>query len=244
MFFDPRRYDLAKVGRYKFNKKLMLRNRVNGCVLAEDVVSPLTGEVVAEKGTKITREIADTIQNSAAEYLWVEGEDASRNIKILSNMMVDLQAVVDIDPKEVGVTEQVYYPVLAGIIEESAGDIDEMKRMIRRDIHDLIPKHITKEDILASINYNIHLEYGIGNDDDIDHLGNRRIRAVGELLQNQYRDRSVQTGKSCARTYDNAGSGGHFSAVADQYQTGNCSGERVFRLFPAVPVHGSEQPAG
>ena len=187
MFFDPRRYDLAKVGRYKFNKKLMLRNRVNGCVLAEDVVSPLTGEVVAEKGTKITREIADTIQNSAAEYLWVEGEDASRNIKILSNMMVDLQAVVDIDPKEAGVTEQVYYPVLAGIIEESAGDIDEMKRMIRRDIHDLIPKHITKEDILASINYNIHLEYGIGNDDDIDHLGNRRIRAVGELLQNQYR---------------------------------------------------------
>ncbi len=187
MFFDPRRYDLAKVGRYKFNKKLMLRNRVNGCILAEDVVSPLTGEVVAEKGTKITREIADSIQNSAAEYLWVEGEDASRNIKILSNMMVDLQAVVDIDPKEVGVTEQVYYPVLAGIIEESAGDVDEMKRMIRRDIHDLIPKHITKEDILASINYNIHLEYGIGNDDDIDHLGNRRIRAVGELLQNQYR---------------------------------------------------------
>ena len=187
MFFDPRRYDLAKVGRYKFNKKLMLRNRVNGRILAEDVVSPLTGETVAEKGTKITREIADQIQNSAVTHLWVEGEDASRNIKILSNMMVDLQAVVDIDPKEVSVTEQVYYPVLAGIIEEAAGDIDEMKRMIRRDIHDLIPKHITKDDIIASINYNIHLEYGIGNDDDIDHLGNRRIRAVGELLQNQYR---------------------------------------------------------
>ena len=187
MFFDPRRYDLAKVGRYKFNKKLMFRNRVNGRILAEDVVSPVTGEVVAEKGTKLTREIADKIQNSAVPYLWVESEEASRNIKILSNMMVDLQEVVGIDPKEVGVTEQVYYPVLAGIIEESAGDIDEMKRMIRRDIHDLIPKHITKEDILASINYNIHLEYGIGNDDDIDHLGNRRIRAVGELLQNQYR---------------------------------------------------------
>ena len=187
MFFDPRRYDLAKVGRYKFNKKLMLKNRVTGRVLAEDVVSPITGEVVAEKGTKITREIADAIQNSAAPYLWVEGEDESRNIKILSNMMVDLQAVVDIDPKEVGVKEQVYYPVLAGIIEEAAGDIDEMKRMIKRDIHDLIPKHITKEDILASINYNMHLEYGMGNDDDIDHLGNRRIRAVGELLQNQYR---------------------------------------------------------
>lgn len=187
MFFDPRRYDLAKVGRYKFNKKLLLKNRVNGCILAEDVVSQITGEVVAEKGTKITREIADAIQNCAAPYLWVEGEDESRNIKILSNMMVDLQAVVDIDPKEVGVTEQVYYPVLAGILEESAGDIEELKSLIRRDIHDLIPKHITKDDILASINYNIHLEYGMGNDDDIDHLGNRRIRAVGELLQNQYR---------------------------------------------------------
>ena len=165
----------------------MLKNRVTGQVLAEDVVSPLTGEVVAEKGTKITREIADAIQNSAAPFLWVESEDSSRNIKILSNMMVDLQAVVDIDPAEAGVTEQVYYPVLAGIIEESAGDIDEMKRMIKRDIHDLIPKHITKDDIFASINYNMHLEYGMGNDDDIDHLGNRRIRAVGELLQNQYR---------------------------------------------------------
>ena len=187
MFFDPRRYDLAKVGRYKFNKKLNLKNRVTGQVLAEDVVSAVTGEIVAEKGTKITRELAGMIQNSAAPYIWVEGEDESRNIKVLSNLMVDLQSVVDIDPAEVGVTEQVYYPVLAGIIEESAGDVDEMKRMIKRDLHDLIPKHITKEDILASINYNMHLEYGMGNDDDIDHLGNRRIRAVGELLQNQYR---------------------------------------------------------
>ncbi len=187
MFFDPRRYDLAKVGRYKFNKKLMLKNRISGQVVAEDVVSAITGEVVAEKGTKITREIADAIQNAAVPYLWVESEESSRNIKILSNLMVDLQAVVDIDPAEVGVTEQVYYPVLAGIIEESAGDVDEMKRLIKRDLHDLIPKHITKEDIFASINYNMHLEYGMGNDDDIDHLGNRRIRAVGELLQNQYR---------------------------------------------------------
>ena len=187
MFFDARRYDLAKVGRYKFNKKLMLKNRVAGQVLAEDVISRVTGELVAEKGTKITRELADQIQNAAVPYLWVEGEDESRNIKILSNMMVDLESVVDIDPAEVGVTEQVFYPVLEGILEESAGDIDELKRMIKRDIHDLIPKHITKEDILASINYNIHLEYGMGNDDDIDHLGNRRIRAVGELLQNQYR---------------------------------------------------------
>ncbi|MCI7182398.1 MAG: DNA-directed RNA polymerase subunit beta [Schaedlerella sp.] len=187
MFFDARRYDLAKVGRYKFNKKLALKNRVKGQTIAEDVVSPLTGEVIAEAGTVITKELADTIQNAAVPFLWVRGEEESRNIKILSNMMVDLQAIVDIDPKEVGVTEQVYYPVLAGLLEETGGDIEELKFAIRRDIHDLIPKHITKEDIFASINYNMHLEYGMGNDDDIDHLGNRRIRAVGELLQNQYR---------------------------------------------------------
>ena len=187
MFFDPRRYDLAKVGRYKFNKKLALKNRIKGRKVAEDVVNELTGEIVAEKGTLITAEIADAIQNSGAPFVWVEGEDESRNIKILSNMMVDLQEVVDINPEEVGVTEQVYYPVLAGLLEESAGDVEELKSLIKRDIHDLIPKHITKEDILASINYNIHLEYRMGNDDDIDHLGNRRIRAVGELLQNQYR---------------------------------------------------------
>ncbi len=187
MFFDPRRYDLARVGRYKFNKKLLLRNRINRQVLAEDVVSVLTGEVIAEAGTKVTREIADQIQNAAVPYVWIERADEERNIKVLSNMMVDLTSVVDINPKEVGVTELVYYPVLAALLEETAGDIDELKDAIRRDIHDLIPKHITKEDILASINYNMHLEYGLGNDDDIDHLGNRRIRAVGELLQNQYR---------------------------------------------------------
>ena len=187
MFFDPKRYDLAKVGRYKFNKKLMLRNRISGHVLAETVASPITGEVIAEAGTKVTRELADQIQNAAVPYVWIERPDEERNIKVLSNMMVDLTSIVDVDPEEVGVTELVYYPVLAGILEETAGDVDELKHAIRRDIHDLIPKHITKEDILASINYNIHLEYGLGNDDDIDHLGNRRIRSVGELLQNQYR---------------------------------------------------------
>ena len=187
MFFDPRRYDLAKVGRYKFNKKLALKNRISGQVLAEDVASPMTGEVLAEAGTKITRELASAIQNNAVPYVWISVEETERPIKVLSNMMVDLDAVVDMDPEEVGVTEQVYYPVLAGILEETAGDIDELKDAIKRDIHDLIPKHITKEDILASINYNMHLEYGIGTDDDIDHLGNRRIRSVGELLQNQYR---------------------------------------------------------
>ena len=187
MFFDPRRYDLAKVGRYKFNKKLALKNRISCQVLAEDVASPMTGEVLAEAGTKITRELASAIQNNAVPYVWISVEETERPIKVLSNMMVDLDAVVDVDPEEVGVTEQVYYPVLAGILEETAGDIDELKDAIKRDIHDLIPKHITKEDILASINYNMHLEYGIGTDDDIDHLGNRRIRSVGELLQNQYR---------------------------------------------------------
>ncbi|MBS6520192.1 MAG: DNA-directed RNA polymerase subunit beta [Clostridiales bacterium] len=187
MFFDERRYDLAKVGRYKFNKKLALQNRITGQVLAEDVVNAITGEVIAEKGEKLSREKATAIQNAAVPYVWIDVDGEERNIKVLSNMMVDLGAVVDIDPEEVGVTEAVYYPVLAGLLEETAGDIDELKEEIHKNIHELIPKHITKEDILASINYNIHLEYGMGTDDDIDHLGNRRIRAVGELLQNQYR---------------------------------------------------------
>ena len=184
MFFDPRRYDLAKVGRYKFNKKLLLRNRIAGHVLAEDVVDVTTGEIIAEKGTTVTKEMADAIQNTAVPFVWIQAEE--RNVKVLSSMMVDITNFVDVDPKEVGVTELVYYPALERILEEN-DNIDDIKEAIRRDIHDLIPKHITKEDILASINYNIHLEYGLGNDDDIDHLGNRRIRAVGELLQNQYR---------------------------------------------------------
>ena len=184
MFFDPRRYDLAKVGRYKFNKKLLFRKRITGHVLAEDVVDKTTGEVLAEAGTKVTEELADTIQNAAIPSVWIQTE--TRNIKILSNMMVDLRAFVDVDPQDVGVTELVYYPVLSRILSENT-EPEDIKEAIRRDIHDLIPKHVTKEDILASINYNMHLEYHVGNDDDIDHLGNRRIRAVGELLQNQYR---------------------------------------------------------
>ena len=184
MFFDPRRYDLAKVGRYKFNKKLMLRNRLRGQVLAEDVVDETTGEILAEAGTTLSRELADKIQNAAVPFVWIEAEE--RKVKVLSNMMVDLTAYVDVDPKEVGVTELVYYPALRKILEENE-DLEDIKDAIHKNIHELIPKHITKEDILASINYNMHLEYGIGSDDDIDHLGNRRIRAVGELLQNQYR---------------------------------------------------------
>ena len=184
MFFDPRRYDLAKVGRYKFNKKLMLRNRLRGQVLAEDVVDETTGEILAEAGTTLSRELADKIQNAAVPFVWIETEE--RKVKVLSNMMVDLVAYVDVDPKEVGVTELVYYPALRKILEENE-DLEDIKAAIHKNIHELIPKHITKEDILASINYNMHLEYGIGSEDDIDHLGNRRIRAVGELLQNQYR---------------------------------------------------------
>ena len=185
MFFDPRRYDLAKVGRYKFNKKLALRNRINGQVLAEDVVDVTTGEIIAEKGTTVTRELADAIQNAGVPFVWIQTEE--RNVKILSNLMVDINAQIEgIDAKELGVTEAVYYPVLAKILEENE-DIEDIKQEIRRNISELIPKHITKEDIFASINYNMHLEYGVGHDDDIDHLGNRRIRSVGELLQNQYR---------------------------------------------------------
>ena len=193
MFFDPRRYDLAKVGRYKFNKKLHYNKRIVGFRLAEDVVDTSTGEIIEEAGAQITRELADRIQNAAIESVWIQGEE-DRKIKVLSNMMVDIRSWVpelegmtpDELKAETGVTELVYYPVLDHILNEYAS-YEERRAAIRREVRDLIPKHITREDIFASINYNMHLEYGIGNDDDIDHLGNRRIRAVGELLQNQYR---------------------------------------------------------
>ncbi|MEE1313424.1 MAG: DNA-directed RNA polymerase subunit beta [Lachnospiraceae bacterium] len=183
MFFDPRRYDLAKVGRYKFNKKLALKSRIVNSVLAEDVVDMTTGEIIAEAGTTVTTEIATQIQDAAIPSVTVQTEE--RNIKVLSNMTVNLAAYVDFDPEELGIHENVYYPVLEDLLNEYKGE--ELKDAIKKHIAELIPKHITKEDILASINYNMHLEYGLGNVDDIDHLGNRRIRAVGELLQNQYR---------------------------------------------------------
>ena len=184
MFFDPRRYDLAKVGRYKFNKKLSMRNRITGHVLAGDVVNMVTGEIIAENGQTVTREIADEIQNAAVPFVWIQTPEG--NVKVISNLMVDITRWVDIDPEEAGITEDVYYPALAQIMEQYT-DPEELKEEIASRVHELIPKHITKEDIFASINYNMHLEYEIGNDDDIDHLGNRRIRCVGELLQNQYR---------------------------------------------------------
>ena len=184
MFFDARRYDLAKVGRYKFNKKLALRRRIAGCILAQDVTDPNTGEVMYAAGTKVSAEDAKAIQDAAVPYVWVQTEE--KNVKVLSNMVVDMSGYVGFNPREVGITEDVYYPVLEKLLEEYE-DEEELKNAVAASVSDLIPKHITKEDILASINYNIHLEYGIGNSDDIDHLGNRRIRAVGELLQNQYR---------------------------------------------------------
>ena len=184
MFFDPRRYDLAKVGRYKFNKKLAFRNRITGHMLAEDVIDTSTGEILAEAGTEVTLELADKIQNAAVQSVLIQTEFG--NTKVLSNMTVNLAEYVDFDPEELGIHENVFYPVLEKILAEGLSG-DELKAAVKKNIHDLIPKHITKEDILASINYNMHLEYNIGNHDDIDHLGNRRIRAVGELLQNQYR---------------------------------------------------------
>lgn len=184
MFFDPRRYDLAKVGRFKFNKKLALKNRVLGCTLAEDVVNKETGEIIAEAGTVISEDLAVEIQNAAVRSIMVQAEE--RNVKVLSSLMVDLNYYLDVDKKELGITEEVYYPALKSILDEYK-NIEDIKTAIKRNIAELIPKHITKDDIIASINYNIHLEYGIGGSDDIDHLGNRRIRAVGELLQNQYR---------------------------------------------------------
>ena len=184
MFFDARRYDLAKVGRYKFNKKLALKNRIAGKTLAETVVSPVTGEVLAEAGQLVSEELAVAIQNAAVPFVWIQTE--TKNVKVLSNMMVDIHEYVDFDAEELGVKENVFFPVLADILAAN-DDEESLKDAIENNIAELVPKHITKEDILASIGYCLNLEYGIGNSDDIDHLGNRRIRAVGELLQNQYR---------------------------------------------------------
>ncbi len=187
MLFDPRRYDLAKVGRYKFNKKLALRNRIVGHVLAEDVVDEANGEILGSAGETVTREMADAIQNAAIPSVVIQTEE--RNVKVLSNLMVDITHFVDCNPEELGIHEQVYYPALREILlkYQDNEDPEALADALKKSVHELIPKHITKEDILASINYNMHLEYGIGNADDIDHLGNRRIRCVGELLQNQYR---------------------------------------------------------
>ena len=185
MFFDARRYDLAKVGRYKFNKKLHLKNRIVGHVLAEDVINEETGEILGEAGAIVTKEMATDIQDAGIPFLWIQGEE-DHKIKVLSNRMVDMSRYVSFDPMSVGIHESVFYPALAALMEEFPNE-EELAVAVPKRLADLVPKHITKEDIFASINYCIHLSYGLGSKDDIDHLGNRRIRAVGELLQNQYR---------------------------------------------------------
>ena len=187
MFFDPKRYDLAKVGRYKFNKKLALRNRVRDAVLAENVVDPMTGEVVAEEGAILTMELCDQIQDTGVGYIYITVED--RKVKVLTNQVVKIDSYIEefgLNAEELDINERVYYPMLVKLLEENA-TAEELKAAIKENIHELLPKHITLEDIFASMNYVMHLDYGYGNVDDIDHLGNRRIRSVGELLQNQFR---------------------------------------------------------
>ncbi len=190
MFFDAKRYDLAKVGRYKFNKKLALRNRIKGAKLAENVIDSMTGEVVAEAGMKLTLELCDEIQNTGVPFVYIEPEEQEDvKVKILTNQVVEIDpylAEFDLTGIELGIKEKVYYPVLVKILE-SYDTAEEIKAAIKENIHELLPKHITLEDIMASINYVMQLDYGYGNVDDIDHLGNRRIRSVGELLQNQFR---------------------------------------------------------
>ena len=187
MFFDSKRYDLAKVGRYKFNKKLALRNRIRGVKLAEAVVDPMTGEVLAEEGAVLTMELCDTIQDSGIDHLYIEVEE--RKVKILTNRAVAIDAYLEefgLTADDVNIKERVYFPVLEQLLNEYT-TAEELKAAIKENIHELVPKHITLEDIMASINYVMQLDYGYGNVDDIDHLGNRRIRSVGELLQNQFR---------------------------------------------------------
>ncbi len=189
MFYDPKRYDLAKVGRYKFNKKLAFKNRVRGFKLAENAVDPQTGEIIAEAGVKITADLAEQIQNTGAPFVWIELEE-EKKVKVLSNLAVCIDDFIKpfgLNPEETGIKEKVYYPALMEIIETNSEDSDELLNAIKNNVSKLVPKHITLQDIMASINYVMHLDYGVGTKDDIDHLGNRRIRAVGELLQNQFR---------------------------------------------------------
>ena len=189
LFFDPKRYDLAKVGRYKYNKKLGLSNRIVGVVAAEDVINPETGEIMAEKDQKIDRALAMEIENAGVEYIFAyspEKEKAGQVTKVIGNNFVDLQQYVNFDISELKVADKVFYPVLKEILAAASSD-EELKEMLVERKNDLSPKHILIEDIIASISYILNLNYGIGSIDDIDHLGNRRLRTVGELLQNQFR---------------------------------------------------------
>ena len=188
MFFDPKRYDLAKVGRYKFNKKLSLKSRVSGTVLDQDVIDPLTGEIVCEAETVLTPAILEEIQDTGVASITVR-TDEGKAIKVLSNRAVSMDPYIaqyGITSADIGVKEKVYYPVMREILD-AFESVDALKATVKERYHELVPIHITVEDIMASINYVMHLDLGYGNVDDIDHLGNRRIRSVGELLQNQFR---------------------------------------------------------
>ncbi|MBR6747771.1 MAG: DNA-directed RNA polymerase subunit beta, partial [Clostridia bacterium] len=184
LFFDPRRYDLSNVGRYKFNKKMAMGRRLNGQTLAQPVIDPMTGELLAEPGKTLSREEAQELEHRGVNAVVVTVND--REVKLFGNNTVDMSAFVDFDPAELGINEKVRFDVLQRLMGETA-DTEELKEAIRDHMDELIPKHITPEDILASINYLNGLANGIGNVDDIDHLGNRRLRSVGELLQNQFR---------------------------------------------------------
>mgnify|MGYP003758900091 FL=1 len=185
LFFEPKRYDLARVGRYKINKKLALSGRLYGRIAAHDIVSPVTGEILVEAGERISREKAEEIQNSGINQVEII-LDGERNVKLVGNNFVDAKYYLDFDPKEAGINERVHYPVLKEILERDL-DEEELKQVLRENYDRLIPKHIIVDDIVATVNYLINLFNGIGYVDDIDHLGNRRLRAVGELLQNQFR---------------------------------------------------------
>ena len=189
LFFDEHRYDLSRVGRYKYNKKLSLAGRLVGKVLSRPIVDPMTGEIIAEPDTIVTKEMANELQNKGVSEAYVKTEDAEgsvRELKILSNGMVNISNFVSFDVKSLGVNEEVSFAVLKEILENNESE-DELKDAISANINALIPKHITLDDIFATVNYFINLPYDIGTIDDIDHLGNRRIRSVGELLQNQFR---------------------------------------------------------
>ena len=185
LFFDAKRYDLAKVGRYKFNKKLALCYRIMNKISAEDVVNPETGEVFVKAGEKISYEVAKNIQNAGINVVTLLVED-EKVVKVIGNNFVDIKSHVDFDIDELDIKEKVHYPTLKEILE-TYSDEEEIKEAIKFRMKELIPKHILLDDIIASINYQFNLFHDIGNIDDIDHLGNRRIRSVGELLQNQVR---------------------------------------------------------
>ncbi len=186
LFFDPKRYDLAPVGRYKFDKKLAISKRIRGLVLARPVVSVLTGELIADKGEVVSRDLSEQIEHSAVNEVYVMSEDGAE-VKVFGNGTIEPQYVLGYDLKEFGINEKVRYSVLCDIMAEANGDADEIKRLAKARVAELCPKHITKDDIFSSINYLLNLTHGIGSFDDIDHLGNRRLRCVGELLQNQMR---------------------------------------------------------